>query len=288
MNDSWTGDGVNWGVEFRVTIDPALPAKLDEAVVAFGRFEGARAGLAVYDPSSQGAAALTRLYVDLICGRPLPLTFFARTVETLETAVAVALFLDRELALHPKAAEVVSAVELVTQLREGGLAHVDRDLARLLVLIDGYLSGGRAGREEQGRKIGRVVQWLREYVLEGKLPALPVEQAPPAILDRGTNGFVLADAAAGSLVDAVIELYREGHLRGVVFQALAEGRERVLAFRKSPYVRFDLRAAAAHLNTVETRLRCGGWWTEEHFLLAGPRDGTAIPRRDLIETFLRV
>lgn len=272
-------------MDLRVTVDPDLPEQLNEPVVAFGCFKGYHAGLAIYEPVGIGSA-LSRLYIDLICGRPLPLTFFTRSVQNLEAAVAASLFLDRDLLLHPKAAELVGAVELVTQLREGGLAHVERDLARLLLLVDGYLCASPTTRQEQGRKLGQVVQWLRDYALEGRLPALPREAEPPTILDRGTNGFVLA-TAVGSLPDAVIELYRQGHLRGLVLQRAEGARERALAFRKSPHVRFDLRAAAAHLNSVEPALG-GGRWTEEHFLLASPREGTVIPRSDLIETFLRV
>jgi hypothetical protein len=273
-------------VDIRVTVDPDLPELLNEPVVAFGYFKGFHAGLTIYEPVGLGSA-LSRLYIDLICGKSLPLTFFTRSVQHLEAIIAASLFLDRELVLHPKAAELVSAVELVTQLREGGLAHVERDLGRLLLLIDGYLCSAPMTREEQGRKLGEVVQWLRNYALEGRLPALPRESEPPTILDRGTNGFVLA-TASGSLVDAVVELYRQGHLRGLVLQPLEAGRERVLAFRKSPHVRFDLQTAQTHLNAVEAALGQPGRWSDERFLLASPKEGTLIPRRDLIETFLRV
>jgi hypothetical protein len=273
-------------VDLRVTVDPDLPTVLTEPVVAFGLFEGTRAGILVYAPSS-GASALSRLYVDLICGRPMPLTFVTRSTQTLETVVAIALFLDRELCLHPKAAGLVSAVELASQLQEGGLAHVDRDLARLLVLIDVYLCGHRTDKAEQGRRLQQVVSWLRSHVLTGALPSLPRAADPPTVLDRGTNGFVLATTTGPRLVDAVIELYREGHLRGVVFGPTAHG-ERVLAFRKSPYVRFDLHAAEAHLNAAEAFLGQQGRWKLERLLLAGPLEGTRIPRQALIETFLRV
>jgi len=273
-------------VDLRVTVDPELPELLNEPVVAYGRFRGSHAGLVIYDP--EAGSALARLYVDLICGRALPLGFFARSLGTLDTVAAASLFLDRELVLHPKAAELVSAIELAGHLREGGLAHVERDLARLLLLIDGYLCAALPGKEEQGRRLGQVVEWLHRYVIHGSLPALPRAAEPPTVLDRGTNGFVLA-TATGRLADAVIELYRQGHLRGVVFHPLGGGRERVLAFRKSPYVRFDLQAAQAHLNGVEAALqRQGGRWDVERLLLMGPREGTTIPRRDLIETFLRV
>lgn len=254
--------------------------------MAFGLFEGTRAGIVIYSPSA-GASALSRLYVDLICGRPMPLTFVTRSVQTLESVVAVALFLDRELCLHPKAAGLVSAVELASQLQEGGLAHVERDLARLFVLIEIYLCGHRTDKAEQGRRLQQVVSWLHAHVLTGSLPSLPRAPDPPAILDRGTNGFVLATTAAPRLVDAVIELYREGHLRGVVFGPTGHG-DRVLAFRKSPYVRFDLHAAEAHLNAAQAGLGQPGLWKVERLLLAGPLDGTRIRRQDLIETFLRV
>lgn len=273
-------------MDLRVTVDPDLPSALSEPVVAFGPFEGTRAGLVIYAPGS-GASALSRLYVDLICGRPMPLTLVTRSAQRLETAVAIALFLDRELCLHPKAAGLVSAVELASQLQEGGLAHVDRDMARLFVLIEVYLCGQRMDKAEQGRRLQQVVSWLREHILVGTLPSLPRTPEPPIVLDRGTNGFVLATTTGARLVDAVIELYREGHLRGVVFGPTDHG-DRVLAFRKSPYVRFDLHAAETHLNAAEARLGQSGRWKLERLLLAGPLGGTRIPRQALIDAFLRV
>lgn len=272
-------------MELRVTVDPDLPKVLTEPAVGFGPFESTRAGVVVYGPAP-GATALSRLYVDLICGRPLPLTFVTRSVGTLETVVAAALFLDRELCLHPGTAGLVAAVELASQLQEGGLAHVGRDLARLFLLIDGYLCSRQADKAEQGRRLEQAVGWLRGYVLEGSLPSLPRAPEPPSILDRGTNGFVLATTGA-SLVDAVVELYRLGHLRGVVFRPTAGG-DRVLAFRKSPHVRFDLQGAEAHLNAAEARMGALRRWKLERFLLAGPPQGTLIRRQDLIDTFLRV
>ena len=272
-------------MDLRVTIDPELPPVLTEPVVGFGGFEGSRAGLVIYAPRP-GASALSRLYVDLICGRPLPLTFVARSAESLETVVAVALFLDRELCLHPRAAALVCAVELATGLREAGLAHVERDLARLFLLIEAYLPGRGVHKEEQGRRLEQAVTWLRGYVLEGVLPSLPRPQEPPRVVDRGTNGFVLA-TATGRLVDAVVELYRGGHLRGVVFSSGGH-RDRVLAFRKSVHVRFDLPAAEAHLNSAEASVGRLGRWRLEGLLLASPPEGTGIGREDLIQTFLRV
>lgn len=273
-------------MDLRVTVDPDLPTELDEPAVAFGPFQGSHAGLVIYAPSP-GASSLSRLYVDLICGRPLPLTFLTRSAQNIETVVAVSLFLDRELCLHPKAASLVSAVELASQLQEGGLAHVDRDLARLFVFIDGYLCGSHVDKVEQGRRLQQAVCWLRDYVLSGGLPSLPRAGEPPTVLDRGTNGFVVATAGP-RLVDAVIDLYREGHLRGVVFSSTETGRERVLAFKKSSYVRFDLQAAEAHLNSVEGTLGQPARWKANRFLLSSPPKGTSITREDLIQTFLRV
>lgn len=273
-------------MEIRVTVDPDLPTTLTEPVVAWGKFEGTRAGLTIYGPG-QGATALSRLYVDLICGRPLPVTFFTRAVRDLETVVATSLFLDRVLCLNPWASTLVSSVELATHLQEGGLAHVERDLARLLVFVESYVKAPVVDRAEQGRKLQQVVTWLRAYADRGELPSVSRPQEPPTVLDRGTNGFVLA-TATGSLVDAVVELYRSGNLRGVVFSPLESGVERVLAFKKSPYVRFDLQAAAAHLNSIEPSAGQSGSWKVDRFLLASPSKGTRIPRDILVQTFLRV
>lgn len=273
-------------MDIRVTVDPDLPTTLTEPVVAWGAFEGTCAGLTVYGPGP-GATALSRLYVDLICGRPLPLTFLTRSARDLETVAATSLFLDRWLCLHPWASTLVSAVELATHLHEGGLAHVGRDLARLLVFVDSYVKAPLGKREEQGVRLQQVMTWFRGYAERGELPSLSRAPEPPTLLDRGTNGFVLA-TAAGSLVDAVIELYRGGHLRGVVFSAVGAGVDRVLAFKKSPYIRFDLQAAAAHLNSIEPTAGTSGPWKVDRLLLAGPPRGSRIPREIMIQTFLRV
>lgn len=273
-------------MELRVTVDPDLPKLLTEPVVAWGEFEGTCHGLSIYAPGP-GPSPLSRLFVDLICGRPLPLTLVTRSLRDLPTLVAMSLFMDRTLCLHPMASIVVSAVELATHLQEGGLAHVDRDLARLIVFLESYITTPAINRAEEGRRMRQVVTWLRAYAERGELPSFPRSEELPTVVDRGTHGFVLA-TAAGSLVDAVIELYRGGYLRGVVFAALGNGRERVLAFRKSSYVRFDLQAAEHHLNAVEASQGQPRGWKVDRFLLSGPSKGTSIARADLIETFLRV
>lgn len=264
-------------LNFLVTIDPTLPLVLDQAILAFGPFEAKHEGALVY--SQEAHEALSCFYVDLLCGRPIPLHFAAREVQEVSTIVALALFLDRQVVLSPKMPGLLASVNLWETLGEVGLAHIDRDLARLFLLLKAYLAE-KTSRQQAGQKLANVVGWVRDWLLEDRLPALPKEPPPPQILDRGTNGFVVALTTPTFLVHGMIELYRQGHLRGVLY-APSQDKTHVLAFRK-PCLHFDLAKARSQLNAAE------GGWELQRYCLRSPAKGSLLPRDTLTEVFVRV
>lgn len=275
-------------LDLYVAIDPELPSELTTPAVAFGEFTSNHPGVVIYNSGGE-ALQLAAFYVDLICGRPLPLQFVTRELKGIASLVAIALFMDRALALNPKVPALISAVELVSALQEGGLAHIDRDLARLLLFLDHYFFRTPLTKKDMEHKLAQVVDWIRVWVLEGKIPSMGKEPPPPKVLDRGTNGFVVAETAATSqMVEGVVELYRMGFLRGVLYAVGADERTYVLAFRKSKYLQFDLQEAAGRLNGLEAaRGNPEGWKVQRHFLTS-PEWGTMTPRDTLTGVFLRI
>jgi len=114
-------------LRFEVIIDPSLEPEV-EGVVAFGQFVAKGELSAVYADSR---TALTEFYVDLLQGRPFPLKLVTRDIQTVGQLVAMAVFLRRELAIHPALPGLIAAANLVDQLGLVGLAPVDRDLGPL-------------------------------------------------------------------------------------------------------------------------------------------------------------
>lgn len=266
-----------------VVIDPKLERGVQDAV-AFGDFvlvEGNHIGV-VYPE-----LGLPQLFTDLILGRPLPLTFVTRGIHSVGALVAVALFLHRDLAIHPRMPSMVMAATLVEQFGHAGLAHIDRDLARFFQLLREYLPP-KLTRQEQQQKLQTAVGWIRQYVLEEALPGLGSEAPPPRVLDWGTDGFVVAEMPDRRLEDGWIELFRQGHLRGVLIGPERQDRRLVLAARKSAYVGFDLARAAVVLNEAEQAMGEEPTWEATELWLGGPSKGTLIPVSGLLDVFLRV
>jgi hypothetical protein len=265
-------------LQLQVVIDDSLPRVQTEPVIALGDFEPSETTL-VYRTES----ALQQFYRDLIFGRPLPLKLVAREIKDIDQVLILALFLDRKLAIQPNMASVVAGCDL-GRFGPAGLAHTDRDLARLISFAQGYLEG----KDGRGDRIKQVVEWFRQYVLEGILPAMSREVDPPRVLDVGTNGFVLAEGEGG-LVDGWTELYRLGHLRGLLFgPASPEGRRSVLGARKSPLVALDLPKAASILNEAESAMGELPGWVGESLWLWGPEDGTLLLPSHITEVLVRV
>jgi len=272
-------------LQLQVVVDASLPREQTEPVIALGDFEPSETTF-VYrsDPEKFGESALQQFYRDLIFGRPLPLKLVAREIEDIDEVLILALFLDRKLVIHPNMAAVVFGCDL-GRFGPAGLAHADRDLSRLISFARGFL-GGKDGR---GDRIKLVVEWLRQYVLEGTLPSMPGEVNPPRVLDVGTNGFILAEGLAGSMVEGWTELYRLGHLRGLLFgPASPEGRRAVLGARKSHLVALDLPKAASILNDAERAMGELPGWIGESLWLWGPEDGTLLLPSHVTEVLVRV
>lgn len=271
-------------LSFYVTIDPNLPREINTPVVAWGDFVSEQPAAAIYEPANM---PLSRFYVDLVMGRPFPLQFVTHAVADIECLVAIALFLDRTLALHPKTSNFVASLNLVGTLGAAGMAHIDRDMARFILFLEQYTVQKKVSQKEMEQKLSSAIQLIREYILEDRLPSLPPEQPLPKVLDTGTNGFVLAETTRPtSLILSVVELYRSGYLRGVIFCD-----QHVLAFKKGKFLQFDLVQAAETLTQAEpgTEGKDAFWYLHPgNVLLSSPSSGTSIPREDLIRLFLRV
>lgn len=258
-------------LQYKVVLDSDSSDRLSESV-GFGSFIPADDLSVVY-----GEEEVLRFYNDLILGRPLPLTFVARGLNNLGTFLAISLFLQRDLVLHPQISSIVSAVTLFDTYGVAGAAHIDRDLSRVLKGLKRVLASPPNGSEDQNQILGFALNLLRDYVEKGKLPPLPPEKDPPVILDRGTNGFVVANQEGLNLSDGWEELYRLGYLRGVLTCPL-HGTERwgVLGARKSTFVDLDLVKAASALNDAETAAEGTPEWVSDGLWLVGPTQGTVL------------
>jgi hypothetical protein len=121
-------------------------------------------------------------------------------------------------------------------------------------------------------------------MLNGRLPHLGKPWPDVSVVDRGTNGFVLAETP-GALVEGWVELYRQGFLRGVLVGPRdEESRRKVLISRKSAFLSFDFTKASAILNEMERAMgELPGWRTEGQLWLWGPEDGTLILLEHLVK-----
>lgn len=257
-------------LQFQVVLDDQTPREITNSV-GFGDFEVKDDVSVVYAQD-----CVQQFYQDLVQGRPLPLTFKARGIPNLGTFFALFLFLQRDVVLAPKAHVLVSAVSLFDTFGIAGLSQVDRDLSRLLQHLSGFLRIPPKTPEDQNSFLQYAVMVCREYVLEGQLPNLPPELPPPSILDRGTNGFVLASTSNPNLFEGWEELYRQGYLKGVLLCSGGKDRWLVLGSRKSLYVGLDLTKAAAVLNDAETAMGEPAEWRSDGLWLVGPPSGTLL------------
>lgn len=269
-------------LQFQVVIDKSLDSDV-KGVVAFGDFESSDGSAAIYPVDG-----IEAFFNDLILGKPFPLVFATRRLETLGTFVAVSLFLHRDLALHPGVPGVVAAVRLFDVYKVSGLAHVDRDLARFFRFLTAYLNTPPQDKAAQQQALATAVGWLRAYVLEGRLPSMPAERELPRILDRGTDGFVVASCSHSDLVLGWEELYRQGFLRGILMQSVGRDRWRMLGARKSAYLAFDVVKAAAVLNEAEGAMGEPPQWYSDGLWLVGPEEGTLLLPSAVIRLLLMV
>jgi hypothetical protein len=281
-------------IHFQVLVDSTAPALVERAI----SFETGASRAQVEEPSNfayehhgedfspRDSGALTRFYEDLLEGVAFPLTFATKSIKGIDTLMAIALFLHRDLAIHPSTPGLVTAVDLIHRKGLPFLGHVDADLARFLQGMMDFFPVG-VSKQEMGERIASATQWIRGYVIEGTLPNVGPLMTKPRLIEVGTNGFVLAEAGKPSL-DVWGDLYRQGFLRGVLLGPEDRDFRQVIASRKSDKIAFDLNQAAYHLNELE-RLSGGeaNWRVDGHYLF-GPPDGSLVLVAHMLGVFLRV
>ena len=264
-------------LQFRLVIDKDLPRILPGAV-GFGDFDKTEE-FPVY-------SSLPVFFSDLALGRPLPLTLALRDLGSISHLLVVALFLHRDLVIHSSTIGLIGSVDIAERWGISGLAHVERDLARFLVLLSSFLPPGLSKSTLQER-VPVAIQWVREYILTGYLPSLPPEDDPPRIVNFGVNGFVVAESK-GALEMAWVELFRQGHLRGMVFSPPQNDRRRVLIGRKSVFLEMDLRKLGQVLNEAERAMGEPPGWRIGVNWIESPKEGTLLLISKLIEVLLRM
>lgn len=231
--------------------------------------------------------ALPCFFEDLLLGRPMPLTFATRTVQDVDTLVAMALFLHRDLAINTATPSLVYLVDFVHRRGLPALAHVDEPLARFLSTLRSRFPEQGLSQRELSERVMSALEWIREYLHNGTIPALGPAPGDVRILDQGTRGFAVAETA-GSLWDGWVQLYRLGFLRGILVASQGE-RRRALVAKKSHHVQFDLETASRLLNQMETamaeppewRVSADGLWLESP-------PGTLILLKDTLAILTRV
>lgn len=263
-------------LRFQIVLDKEIGRNV-RGVVAFGDFEtdDETLGTPIYKD-------VDTFFRDLIFGRPLPLTFAAKELETFGVILAIALFLHRDLAIHPDTPGFLACTNLADH-GIAGLAHIDRDLSSFFKFTRRYLASAKKPKDA----LETVVGWIRQYITDKQLPSLPPALTPPRVVDIGTDGFVLATCQHESLAEGWEELFRMGYLRGLLLKSLPEARWQVLGARKSAYTLLDLGKAADALNEAETAMGEPPEWKVEGMWLIGPPDGTLIPVSALTKVLVR-
>lgn len=261
---------VSQELKFHVKIDPNLLG-VNENMVSFDTM--AEPG----DRSKASYSSLASFYEDLILGAALPLTFGTRAVRGTATIMAIALFLHRELALAPATPGLVMLADLYNRHGQSVLAHAPKEVAKLFKRLDAMFPIGLT-RDELGERVSTCVHWVRDYLLEDKLPHLGADPPSVQVLDIGSNGFVVGGCEKPSILSWT-EAYRMGFLRGVLIGPDKNARRAYVASRKSGHVGLDLEKAADLLNEIE---RLGGelpeWkLTGNHYLVSGLEGSTILP-----------
>ena len=262
--------------QFQVVFDPKAERNLS-GVVAFGDFEVTEG--VVYPDNGLG-----QFYDDLIRGRALPTVLVLREL-TVSLLVGTTLFVHRPLALRPEMLSLVAACNIVGRLGLVGLAHIDRDLARFFKLLVSFLPADLS-RIERQRRLETAVEWIREYVERSKLPALLAEPPAPRVLDTGSGGFVLAEGVA--LEDGWVDLWRQGHLWGVLMTPDQNGRRGVLVARKSAFCPMDCRRAAEVFNEAERAMGQPEGWKGDDLWVWGPDEGTVLLPTMIVDVVIRL
>jgi hypothetical protein len=248
-------------------------------------------GPGVYDHHGEGynsftPGALTRLFEDLVIGTKLPLSFSTPAVGAPDTILAIALFMGRDLLLLPATPGLVYGVDLVHRFGPQLLAHLDPIVSGFFKAFPRFFTPNLTN-QEIGERVSTMIQWIREYLTEGKYPNLSVAAPEVRVLDVGTNGFVLAEALNVS-ADAWEVLYRDGYLRGVILGPEVEGRRRVLASRKNDRAWETLPKVIPFLNELESLSNGDPKWRCEGDFVYSPPVGTSVLISHLLKVFLGI
>lgn len=272
-------------LRLQVLIDPKLPS-VSESCVSF-ETGGAPDDRAKWSYSHSGGSpgALTLFFEDLVLGAPFPLTMGVHRIGGVDTVLAVALFMNRDLALHPSMPGLVASVDLYHRYGAPALAHLASDLGRFLRLLDGYFQPFLP-RDEAGRRLSEAVVWVREYVMEDKLPHIGGEGASVRVVDVGTNGFLVGECRKPSY-ETWVEAYRLGFLSGVLFGPEEGGYRNVVISKKSEFVSLGLPRAMRFLNELEEAQGELSGWQLEGIFLRSPEVGTTLLPSMILEVLQR-
>jgi hypothetical protein len=250
----------------------------------------------IIDPEFRGDAihftdiGLTTFYTELLLGKGLHLRFAIPRVSGLDIVLAMALFLNRDTLLQPKTPGLVMLVDLAVKHGPQMLSHAEADLTNFLVFLQSYVvqDSEKLTKIELGERLSSAIGWIRDYLMDDRLPHLGSSaQDEVRVIDVGSNGFVLA-TTTDDAEEAWFDLFRAGHLRGVVLGPEKNGRRDVFACRKSLLVDFDVRRAAFLLTEVEQAFEGTGEWLATDRSVKSPEGGTILSIANMLEVFLRV
>lgn len=227
-----------------------------------------------YDALEPGA--LTSLYEDLALGAPLPLRFVTHGIRGPHTIVAMGLFTQRDLLLHPGTSALVYNAELYRRHGVPAGSHMALETYRLLRFLSEYCPPD-SSRSLLAERLPVAFGWLRD-TLEERPPHLGESPPSPIVRNVGTNGFVVAEGVPEE--DVWVELYRNGYLRGVVFGP----DQKVLISAKSPRVGWPLERVMQRLNLLEPN---GRNWILRGSFVQSPAGGTEVSYSTILEALLR-
>jgi hypothetical protein len=279
-------------IELNVSIDLSYGPVLEEAVT----FETGATLEQTLDPkysaynhhgrgfNSYSIGALSKFYTDLVLGRPFPLKFVTHELRDLDTLIAIALFLQRDLVLLPRTMQLVQAVDFVHCHGDRVSCHVDS----VFESFRGFVKNGFFSQKDTvplNTRLSSFFQILRRF-LEGE-DFVSLKRTEVKIVEKGTNGFVVA--LATNLLDGLSQLYGKGYLYGVLFGSpQSNGLRQVLLARKSEWVSFNLVQGSFILNELEVLSGGEVGWVVEGEYLWSPPCGSKIPMSDIVQIALRI
>jgi hypothetical protein len=224
---------------------------------------------------------------DLISGKPLPLVFWTPHVDDEGTLLALALFLHRDLAIHPAIPSLLAARAFLNDFPVWGGAHIDRDLWRFLSFLRGFVPQGLS-RQELGDRVSMAVGWIHDYITKGELPQMLDGFRGIKVIDRGSNGFVLAESLGQDLEGDWVELFRQGHLRGLLMGPLVGRARKMLIARKTVWSPLNLEVAGSALNELEVAMGGEPEWVTDGDRLRSPEGGSLLSVSHVFTILARV